>query len=236
MDDREAGMNRIKLLLVPIALMATIWAPASIANSNGKLDEILDKMEQTARTIKTLEADMRQEKRDMQIGGKEVYAGRISFLHAGKNNDKVRIDYSIPEGQVVIVDGNQISLYQPRIKQVIITTRQAQAAKNQEYSFLATPYKSVPELKTQYEIAYAGDEQVESKETAKLELTPKAASSIKKLTLWVDQSAWLPLKYQVIEKNNNVTTFTVSNLRKNEGFSAERFKPKWPADTKVVRR
>ncbi|MFY9574566.1 MAG: outer membrane lipoprotein carrier protein LolA [Blastocatellia bacterium] len=222
------------ILVIAIFAAASISAPA--ARLNGKLDEVLANMERAARSIRMIEAEMRQEKRDMQIGGKEVYSGKIFFQHSGKDRDKLRINYSIPEGQVVAVVGDKITLYQPAIKQVILTTRQAQASQNQEFSFIATPYKSVPELKNQYNIVYAGDEQVGSSSTAKLELTPKGASSAKKLTLWVDQSAWLPIKYQVIEKNNNVTTFSLSNLKQSGGASDGTFNVSWPKDTKVVRR
>jgi outer membrane lipoprotein-sorting protein len=228
-------MKRSILMFTVAALVAVASIPGASASANGKLDEVLANMERAARSIKTLEAEMRQEKRDMQIGGKEVYAGRIYFLHSGKNNDKVRINYSIPDGQVVAVLGNEIILYQKSINQEIITTRQAQASKNQEFSFIATPYKSVPELKSQYNIAYVGDEQIGSASTAKLELTPKAVSSAKKLTLWVNQSSWLPIKYQVVEKNNNVTTFTLSNVKQNEKVSADVFKVTVPPGTKVVR-
>jgi outer membrane lipoprotein-sorting protein len=206
----------------------------SRVSANGKLDEVLANMERVARTVKTIEADMLQEKRDMQIGGKEVYSGRIFFLHDRKC-DKVRINYDRPPGQVVAVLCNEILLYQPSIKQVILTTRQAQASKNQEFSFIATPYKSVPELKSQYNIVYVGEEPVGSSSTAKLDLTPKAKSSVQKLTLWVDESSWLPIKYQVVEKNNNVTTFTLGNMKRNGNLSGDSFKVTWPSGTKVVR-
>lgn len=206
----------------------------SRVSANGKLDAVLANMERAARTIKTIEADMLQEKRDMQIGGKEVYSGKIFFLHDPKC-DKVRINYDRPPGQVVAVLCNEIILYQPSIKQVIKTTRQSQASKNQEFSFIATPYKSVPELKSQYNIVYVGDERVGSSATAKLDLTPKAKSSVQKLTLWVDESSWLPIKYQVVEKSNNITTFTLGNMKTNGGLSGENFKVTWPAGTKVVR-
>ena len=229
-------MKRRMVIITLIGLIGAAAFPMSGSLANGKLDEILANMERVARTIKTIEADMRQEKRDVQIGGKEVYIGKILFLHAGKNTDKLRIDYSLPAGQVVAVDGNNITLYQPAIKQVILTTRSAQASNNQEFSFIATPYKSVPELKNQYNIVHVGDEQVGSASTSKLELTPKGASSAKKLTLWIDQSSWLPIKYQVVENNNNVTTFTLTNMKLNGGLKGDRFKVNWPSDTKVVRR
>lgn len=227
-------MKRTVLPLITVMLIAAGSTHGPAASANGKLDEVLANMERAARSIKTIEADMGQEKRDRQIGGKEVYAGRIFFSHTGKNADKVRINYSRPPGQVVAVVGNEIILYQPAINQVIITTRQAQASKNQEFSFIATPYKSVPELKTQYNIVYIGDEQIESNSTAKLELTPKSKSSVQKLTLWINQSSWLPIRYQVVENNNNVTTFTLSNMKLNGGLSAGAFKVTWSPGTKVV--
>jgi outer membrane lipoprotein-sorting protein len=223
-----------KLRLLLIAIVATFFISASGFAANGKLDEILANMDRAARSIKGIEADLRQEKRDMQIGGKEVYSGKIYFQHAGKDRDRLRIDYTVPEGQVVGVNGDKITLYQKSINQVILTTRKAQASKSQEFSFIATPYKSVPELKNQYNIVYVGDERVGSASAAKLELTPKGPSSAKKLTLWVDQSSWLPVTYQVIEINNNVTTFTLSNLR-NANIPSDRFNVSWPAGTKVVR-
>src|SRR5690242_14567582 len=106
------------LSLIAIAMLVM---PISRSSANGKLDEILSNMERAARTIKTIESDMRQEKRDTQIGGKEVYSGRIFFLHDGKC-DKVRINYDIPKGQVVSVGCDAIYLYQPSINQEIVTS------------------------------------------------------------------------------------------------------------------
>jgi outer membrane lipoprotein-sorting protein len=222
-----------KVLTVALTAVLAVLSATS-ASANGKLDEVLANMERSARSIKGIEADLRQEKRNMQIGGREIYSGRIYFQHSGKDNDKLRIDYTIPEGQVVGVKGDKITLYQKAINQVILTTRKAQASKSQEFSFIATPYKSVPELKSQYNIAYAGDETVGSASTAKLELTPKGPSSAKKLVLWVDQSSWLPVKYQVTETNNNITTFTLNNLKRGD-IPSDKFNVTWPSGTKVVR-
>ena len=221
-----------------------LWSPAVRVAANGKLDEVLANMERAARSIKTIEADMRQEIRDGQIGGlPERYSGRIYFEHRAKNSDRVRINYSQPPGQVGAVDGDRITFYQPKINQVTITSRRAQAAKNQEFSFIATPYKSIPELKSQYNIVYAGDEKVDSASTAKLEMTPKGESSVEKLTLWVDGNSWLPIKYQVVEykivKNKKVTTFvttfTLTDLKLNKGLPGNIFKVDVAPGTKVVR-
>ncbi len=225
-------MKRSKLIFTIIALTTAAVVPTGGSLANGKLDEILANMQKAAGNITSIQAKLDYLKRDLQIGGIEKYSGEIFFKHAAKGNDKVKIVYSIPDGQTIWVVGETITLYQAKIKQAIITTRSAAAAKGDEFAFIATPYSSVPDLKRQYDIVYAGDDQ----SMAKLELTPKAKSSIRKLTLWVDQSNWLPMKYTVVEAGGNPTTFTLSGVKKNQGVSDSTFKVDLPKDTKIVRR
>ena len=189
-------------------------------------------MQKAAGSIATIQAKMEHLKRDLNLGGRpERSSGEIFFKHAGKNNDKVKIVYSIPKGQTIWVVGDQVTLYQAEINQAIITSRSAAAAKGDEFAFVATPYTSIPELKRQYDIVYVGDEQG----MPKLDLTPKAKSSIQKLSLWVDQSTWLPVRYAVLEPGRE-TTFIISNIKKNQGVSESTFRVDLPKGTKTVRR
>jgi len=225
-------MKRSKIILLIALLIGIAAVPMSKSQANGKLDEILANMQKAASNITTIQASMDQVKRDLQIGGRpEKYSGEIFFKHVAKGNDKVKIVYSIPKGQTIWVVGETITLYQAEINQAIVTTRSAAASKGDEFAFIATPYTSIPELKRQYEIVYVGDDQG----LAKLDLTPKAKSSIQKLTLWVDQSTWLPVKYTVFEPKA-ATTFTLNGLKKNQGVSDSTFKVDLPKGTKVVRK
>jgi outer membrane lipoprotein-sorting protein len=226
-------MKRISLTLAFVAaLLAAASFSGPAASANGELDQILANMQQKARGLQTIYARLRQEKRHGQIGGREISSGELFFKHAGPGNDMVRINYDRPEGQVAAVLGNQIILYQAKINQVILTTRAAQASGNQELGFIATPYSSVPQLKSRYNIAYKG----EDGGAALLELTPKAKSSVQKLNLWVDRGLWLPTKYQVFEQNGNVTTFTLSDIKPNLKMGNNQFKVNWPKGTKEIRK
>jgi outer membrane lipoprotein-sorting protein len=225
-------MKRSKLNFTMIGLIAAAVVPTTGSHANGKLDEILANMQKAASTITSIHAKMDQTKRDPNIGGLEKYSGEVFFKHVAKGNDKVKIVYSVPKGQTLWVVGETITLYQAEIKQAIITTRSAAASKGDEFAFIATPYSSVPDLKRQYDIVYVGDEQG----MAKLELTPKAKSSIKKITWWVDQSSWMPVKSTVVESNGAPTTFILTEVKKNQGVSDSTFKVDLPRDTKIVRR
>ncbi|HKS42186.1 MAG TPA: outer-membrane lipoprotein carrier protein LolA, partial [Blastocatellia bacterium] len=130
------------------------------------------------------------------------------------------------------VIGNNVTLYQAEINQAIVTTRGAAASKGDEFAFVATPYTSVPDLKSKYNITHAGDEQG----MAKLELTPKRKSSVKSLTLWVDQSSWLPMKYHIVEGNGNSTTFTLSGMKTNGVIPNGNFEVKFPKDTQIIKK
>ena len=225
-------MRRSKLTFTIIGLIAAAAVPMGSLQANGKLDEILANMQKAASTITTIHASFDQISRDPNIGGLEKYRGEVFFKHAGKGNDKVKIIYSMPKGQTVWVVGETITLYQAEINQAIITSRSAAAAKGDEFAFIATPYTSIPELKRQYNIEYAGDDQG----MAKLELTPKAKSSIKKLTWWVDQTTWMPMKSTVVESSGKPTTFILTDVKKNQGVSESTFKVDLPKGTKKITR
>lgn len=211
-----------------ILIAATVSIPS--ASANGKLDQILANMQREGSKINTFSARMEQETIQVELGGTSSSRAFIFFKHEGRN-DKVRIIYEKPKGQTLWVNGNEIALYQAQIKQVVLTTRSKQASKNPEVSFIGSPYSSVPQLKSQYDIVYLGDENG----FAKLELTPKGKSSVKKATLWVDQTMWLPVKYQVFAVNGDVSTITLSEVKPNSSISDNNFKPSWPKDTKEIR-
>jgi len=228
-------MKRINLFLIAVAMLVAATFSVSTVEANGQLDEILANMQRAASGIKSIRADLHQEKHfKSSIGGKDINNGKIWFKHEGKGSDKVKIEYTRngATSQVVWVVGNEIWLWQPPINQVIITTRTSQASKNQEFAFIATPYKSVPELKSQYNIALKGDDG----SSAVLELTPKRQSSVKQLTLWVNKSSWVPTRYQVIEANGDLSTFVLNNMKLNDAISGGMFKKGWPRGTKELRR
>src|SRR5215813_1477265 len=216
-------------LVLAIGICASSFTPAS---ANGKLDEILQKMQQAAAKVSSVKAHLGQETKDRTLGGApQTSSGNLTFSHSAKG-DKLRIDYDRPSGQVILVVGDEIKLYQPSIKQVTVTRRSKLASKNEEFAIIATPYNT-GSLKQRYDVAYIGDEQVNGVAASKLELKPKnRASSVKSLIIWVSQEVWLPLKYQVQEPDA-VSTFTLSQSSLNPKLDSSTFELKLPPGTSV---
>jgi outer membrane lipoprotein-sorting protein len=229
-------MKRFCGLLIAAALTVSASTPGPAGTANGELDRVLANMQQAASKIKTIYARLNQEKRNMQIGGKEVYRGEVFFGHFGKNNDKVRINYEIPRGQILVVSGDQITVYQDAIKQCIVTTRKAAGARNEELAFFSNPYSlTSAQLKARYNITLVGDQQVDGSAAAVLELTPKTQSSVRRIKWWVDRTSWLPVKSEVVEQTGDLSTFTLSNLRLNGKLDGGLFSFRCPAGSKVVK-
>jgi outer membrane lipoprotein-sorting protein len=227
----------------PIALeplrLSYATAPVKVLRpgAQGNLDELLSKMHSAGRAIKTYQAKVVQEKRYGQIGGGEVHRGDLAFKHEPQNRDKVRMRYYDSDGAVnqdVLIDGDKITLYQPKIAQTTETSRRAQAQKNPEFDFIATPYTSVASLKEHYSISYPRDENLGSVSTAVLELVPKVKGSITGYTLWIDKSSWLPIKYRAVAQNGDTTSLTLSEIKINPKLDGGVFKLDLPKGTKLI--
>jgi outer membrane lipoprotein-sorting protein len=221
-------MKKIKLAVTVLTVLFASMGALPRAQANGELDQILANMQNAGSKIKALAANLSQEKK-LSIGGSERYQGTITIQRGTQGNEKAIVHYT--NGQHVSVVGNKIVLYNERIKQAIETTRQSQAKDKPQFDFIATPYSSVADLKTKFNISYLGDENG----MAKLELTPKN-SALQKSTLWVDRGLWIPTKFKVVERNGDNSYFTLSNAQLNPSVSANTFVIKYAPGTTVIKK
>jgi len=227
-----------KPTILTALLIAIVGSTAAFSRPDAKADQILSQMHEKSRKLSTIQASIAQLKR-FAIGAKETYSGILYFKHEGPNKEKIRITYK-SGGQVtndLLIDGDKITLYQPKIKQAIVTSRSKQAEQNPEYDFLSAPYGSVPGLKKRYTITYVRDEPVGAFSTSVIQLTPVAASSsFTNVTFWVDQASWLPVQYKVDERTGDTTTLTLSDIKRNNEVPGDAFSLNLPKGTKIVPR
>jgi outer membrane lipoprotein-sorting protein len=231
-------MRKLAILITSVIIGQGTLA---LSRTDDKADQILKQMHERARKINSVQASIVQDKYLPDIGQHQKNTGYLYFKPEGPNKDKLRITYRSGNEvtQDVLIDGDKIMLYQPKIKQVIITSRKAQAEQNPEFDFLAAPYGSVAGLKSRYTTAYQGDEKdpkVGPVSSAVIQLTPTGKSSFKTVTFWVDQGTWFPIQYRVAEGTGDVTTLTLSEIKKNGDVPANAFKLDLPKGTKKIER
>src|SRR5947209_2109846 len=87
------------------------------------LTGILNKMENAHKSLKSLKAGLSFTKTNTQLGISDTDLGDLIYKPAaGKTKGKLRIDYTKPSQDIIALIGENVTFYQPRIKQALKST------------------------------------------------------------------------------------------------------------------
>ncbi|MDQ3010307.1 MAG: outer membrane lipoprotein carrier protein LolA [Acidobacteriota bacterium] len=218
-----------------LALAGITRVPYVAANTTPQiLTGILNKMENAHQQMKSLKAELIQQKTNPQIGSTDTDYGVVLYKPAfGKDKGKLRIDYTRPSKDIVSVVGENVTFYQPRINQVFKGTVN-KLSKGKAGVSLVGIDGSLKNLTASYNIEFVKDEAVNSQMTTLLRLTPKGGGQYSAIDLWVNQQNWLPAQWKMSERNGDFTVITLKNLQLNNGVTDAAFVVTIPNGTKVV--
>jgi len=225
------GMAVVGMMMTMVMLnagSAQASAPSSV------LANILDKMTTAASGLKSLKANIRQQKTNTQLGIKGPVESGTLYYKTKDGKSQLRIDYSAPDVKVLVVDGDKFSLYQPELKQMIQSSIQNYAKQN---SAGALSLKFDANTRDKYNISYVKEENVDGVETSVLALVPKPGVAVlfKHQEVWVDHKTWLPVKFQFTEKNNDVQWIQFGNLQQNIVVGKDTFEIKSKPGTQIIK-
>lgn len=219
---------------------ATLAAPHTVSASTAApaaqvMPSVLGKMEQAGRELKSLQAGIAQERIDRTLGVKEKSAGTLYYKAGAQGAERVLLEYTLPIPETVAVVGDKVTIYQPKINQVFLTTRKASASKNRSLGFLGLAYSdAAAQMRERYNVTILGDDEINGRMATQINLDPKDKSDgVQSLMIWVDQQTWLPVQYYVIEKNAK-TTITLSAMKPNVKLEDGKFQIDYPKNAKVV--
>lgn len=199
------------------------------------LTGVLSKMQAAHRNLRSMRAAMVQQRRNPQIGSTDTDYGTLIYKPGGKGKSKLRVDYTRPDQKSVSVIGENLTFYEPRINQVLKTTlSKAAKGKTGSYSALVGLDSSLESLTKDYNVEYVKDELVNGKQTTRLQLTPKGGSPFSKIELWVSNEFWLPVQYQMFERNGDSTLVKFTGMEINPNLADSMFNVNIPSGTKVV--
>lgn len=222
-------------IIVGIFLAFARAVPSVDANTTPQiLTGILNKMESAHQQMKSLKAELIQQKTNPQIGSTDTDYGSILYKPAaGKDKGKLRIDYVKPSKDIVAVVGESVTFYQPRINQVFKGTL-GKVSKGKVGANLVGLDGSLKALTANYNIDFVKDESVNGQMTTLLKLTPKGGGQYSAIHLWVNQQNWLPAQWKMVERNGDYTVITLKNLQVNANVADAAFVVNIPNGTKVV--
>lgn len=231
-------MRKFLTLSVIVGMLILLGGADRHADAKPQLlTGILNKMEKAHQDLKSLKAELIQQKTNSQIGITDKEFGALIYKPAdGKTRGKLRIDYTRPSKDIISLIGENLTFYQPRINQVYKTTlAKASKGKVSGYAQLVGLDGSLKSQTNNFNIEMVKlDEAVNGQMTAVLRLTPRNGNQIGVIEVWVNQQNWLPAQWKLVERNGDYTIVTLNNVQVNTSIPDNAFNVSIPGGTKVV--
>jgi outer membrane lipoprotein-sorting protein len=189
-------------------------------------------MDRSAADFRSLTAAIEHIKYTAVVKDTSTESGEIYV----RKDAKMRIDFQSPDPRTILRNGDNLYIYTPKINRV----EEYNIGKNRAMAdqYLALGFGTrVENLKRNYAISMTGEEDLEGRKTAVLEMTPHSEDvkkQISKIQMWVDESSWLPIQQKFFESGSEdyfMSRYTkvMKNLKLGDG----KFKPDWPKGTKI---
>jgi outer membrane lipoprotein-sorting protein len=237
------------LRTVVAGVQAALWAGATLsgvpcaqaaargvgqASTTWTVESVLKQLDQTAKEFHSLTADVERTKVTVVVNDKSTETGQIKV----RRDDKMRIDLAAPDARVILRDGDDFYIYNPKAKRVEEYNLGKHRALVDQFLLLGFG-TSGNELKKSYLVTVQGEESLDKKKVLLLELTPKSddvRNQVSKIQLWVDESTWIPIQQKFYETGSG-DYFLVhyTNIVRNVRIADSQFKPHWPRGTTKVK-
>lgn len=188
--------------------------------------EILRATARAYEQIDAMQAGFQQRLRNTLLGTTVESAGTLYQ----REPDRFLMQFSDPEGDVIVSDGQYFWLYFPSsdADQVIRTRRSAQGLDLQS-QFVGDPVE-------RFEATYHGREDDRGRPTHVLSLVPREPAGYQKLKVWIDARDHLVRRFELTEGSGIVRHFTLSDLRLNPSLPDRLFQFTPPEGARVVTR
>jgi outer membrane lipoprotein-sorting protein len=209
---------------------ATLAAPAQ------NLDTVLTSMDRAAANFHTVQTDFTADMYQKVVDEHDYQKGTMYFRKQG-NSTEMAADITEPDKKYVLFSNGVVSYFQPSIDQV--TQYNAGKNKAEVESYLVLGFGGGGHaLTNSYDVQYAGTEQVQGVNAAKLTLTPKSQrvhNMFQAITLWIDPARGVPVQQRFDEPSGDYRITKYNNIRINQKIPNDAFKLKTNSKTKYVR-
>lgn len=216
---RDAG------LIAAVFLLGATALPGLAARGKNRLDlsQIFSHINESAKRLKTLSADLEYTKVTVLVNDFSTESGKMYFRN-GKSPD-ILIDFKVPVAKVVLFKKDKAEIYQPLINQIQEYDLSQHASLVQQFLLLGFGTDS-KEMQKSYEVKYLKEEQLGGDTTAVLELTPRKkslAAQLSKIQLWISEESWLPVQQKFFEAGGDYAIARYSSVKVNRNLPSSTF-------------
>ncbi len=202
--------------------------------TNWTIDAVLRQLDIAAKEFRSLTADIERTKVTVVVNDRSTEAGQI-FV---RRDDKMRIELTQPDPRTILRNGNQLYVFNPKIRRVEEYDLGKHRALVDQFLLLGFG-TSGSDLKKSYLVTVLGEDTLDKQKVVVLELTPKSdevRNQVSKIHLWIDESTWLPAQQKFFETGSgDYFLIRYTNVVRNVKISDSRFKPHWPRGTTKIK-
>lgn len=217
----------LAVILAAICLSGACMALSVQGQQHWTLDSVLKQLDHEAKAFQSLTANIDRTKVTVVVDDHSTESGMIYV----RRDDKMRIEFKQPDERTILRTGNNIFLYNPKIKRVEEYDLGKRRSLVDQFLLLGfgTPGS---ELTKGYLVTFLGEEEMDKRPVVKLELTPKSEevrNQVSKIHIWIDEATWLPAQQQFFETGSgDYLLIRYTAVVRNPHLSDNEFKQHWP--------
>jgi hypothetical protein len=201
------------------------------------LNDILARMDQSARTFQTFTANIKRTEFTKVLNDKEDIEG-VERVKRTNGQTVTLVEFHGPNAQTIRLSAKTAEVYYPSAKMVENWDAGKYAKAANQFLLLGFG-TSGAELRKDYDVKLGGTETLGSIRTTRLELTPKDSETKKKfatIELWIPEGDTVPIQVKVTETSGNYNLAVYSNIKVNAPLADSDLELKVPPDVKKVAR
>ena len=206
-----------------ILFIGPAFAKPRIHRAKTDLQEILQRMNDTAKRLKTVTADLDYTTVTVLVNDRSTESGQ--FYLRNPKNPEMMIQFEKPDPKTILFRKSQAEIYYPKMNRIEQYDLSSHSGLVQHLLLLGFGTDE-GSLKSAYNVKLLGEEELEGEDTAVLELTPRdpgIASQLTKIQMWVSEDSWTPAQQQFFEPSGDYLIARYTGVKTNRTLSSSTF-------------
>jgi outer membrane lipoprotein-sorting protein len=218
-----------------VLMAALVMAPAAWPQAgSADLERVLTSMDSAAKGFHTAQANFTFDQYTKLVNDHDLQKGKLYFRRQG-TDVSMAADFSEPKQYALYANG-KAQIYYPKTDTV--NEYKAEKSRSQVDAMLLLGFGGGGHsLISDFDVAYAGTENIDGVKADKLELTPKSKqmlNNITKIVLWIDPARGISVQQQMLFPGGDYRMAKYSDIQLNKKVSDDVFKFKTTSKTKIT--
>jgi outer membrane lipoprotein-sorting protein len=205
------GSSVVSIGILWLILLHSLAHPQAQAPT---LDDVLKKMDATAATFRSLQADFEWDQYQKVVDDHDVQKGAVYYRRTGQNIEMMA-EVLEPDQKFVLYKNGKLQVYQPKIDQVMEYSAGSNRGDIESYLVLGFG-GSGQDLKKSFDVTLLGPDTVDGVATVELQLLPKSEklrNNISKIFLWIDMNRGISVQQKFFQGEGDYRMARYSDIK-----------------------